>query len=350
MFEQIDLRDKEGTLKFAKKNKVEGIFTNADIGVPTAAYIAKKLELKYHSEILADQATNKYLMRKRAEELGLIIPRYLLIKSTFDLEKIEKEFTMPIILKPVDNCGSRGVLYVNDFRNVLSAYQYSFKKSFTGNVIVEEFISGKEGSIEVLMENFNPTILGFCSKIKSPFPYRFDIRLDYPGDYSEGEIDEINSFTKKLVKGFNISNGIIHIEFIIRREKIYLVEFAIRGCGGNVISHLLPATTGFDIPQFLIKQVFGTNDDIYLNRKGLHGTLLFLMFPKGKIKKISGLEEIRNLEYVADISIQTKVGDNIDEMVDSSCRPGHLIVTGISRTDINEKIKTCLNLLKIEYY
>src|SRR5262249_38525127 len=110
-FEPIDLKDKAATLALARRARVDAVMTAADIGVPTAAYVADELGLPGCDPELALAATNKFAMRRRSERAGIPVPRYRRVTSVGDAHAIGDR-DLPLIVKPVDNCSSRGVRWV----------------------------------------------------------------------------------------------------------------------------------------------------------------------------------------------------------------------------------------------
>ena len=348
IFEAIDVRNTKETLDFAKKNKVDAIFTNADIGVPTAAYIAEKMTLPYHSLELSYIATNKYLMRNKIKEIGLKTPKYKLCSNNNELFNSLDEFNYPIIVKPVDNCGSRGVFTINNLNELKKVSDITFANSFTKQIIIEELMLGEESSVEVIVDDGKIHILGWCKKIKSNYPYRYDIRLDYFPDNPAKENEDVLFMVSTLISGLNILNGILHIEFIWTNEGIKIIEFALRGCGSNVITHMMPELRGFDVLKYLLQKSFSINTPVNF-KENKFGTLKFIVPKPGKVKKISGVEDIEKLNYVYDFRCEIKEGDVIDEIKDGKSRPGHYILIGDSSKDIESNIKEVEKKLKISY-
>ena len=112
---------------------------------------------------------------------------------------------------------------------------------------------------------------------------------------------DLESLAQRIADGFAIANGILHIEFLVSQDTriVYLIEFAIRGCGSKVATHLMPALTGVDVVRVVIRQAFGLPVEIEPSR-ARHGALHFLMFPRGRVVAVRGIEEARRLPGVID--------------------------------------------------
>lgn len=349
LFQPISVRDKDESLCFAIENHVDAVFTSTDVGVPTAAFIAEKMHLPGITQAQAELATNKYVMRNKLKEIGLKTPLFRMCRTQEELFEAYKSFPKQAIIKPTDNCGSRGVFIINSEDDLMVVAKETFESSFSGTVLIEELMTGRESSVEVLVDNGFPIILGWCKKIKSPFPYRVDMQLDYFPDRTEEENWEVSEMVQQLVRGIELKNGIMHIEFIWTQDGVKIIEFALRGCGGNVITRLMPVLREYDIKRFLIAKALGEDVPVEL-KPSRFGTLKFIIPQEGKVKRIYGVEEIISKDYVVDFHTELGDGYMVEFIKNTSKRPTHVIVTGDSRGEINEHISDVLNTLKVEYY
>ena len=350
VFEQIDVRDKNKSLDFAQKHKVDAVFTNSDVGVPTAAYIAEKLSLPFHTQELADIATNKYLMRNALKKIGLKTPYYKQCSSLREIEDAVSTTDKKLIIKPIDNCGSRGVFVLSNTDNLKQIADNAFSNSFSGKVLIEELMLGTESSVEVIVNNGQPYILAWCKKQKSDYPYRYDIQLDYFPNRSEEENEQVSEMVSKLIDGLKIGNGILHIEFIWTEEGVKIIEFALRGCGSNVTTHLLPKLRGFDVMAFLIGKSLGDSNPKIEFCNNDFGVLKFIVPQSGKIKSISGLEQIAKLDYIQDFRLDLTANSIVDTIKDGRSRPGHYILTAPTEKELLARMQHVEKQLKIEYY
>jgi biotin carboxylase len=351
-FEPIDVRHVDKTIAFARRGRVDGVLTSADVAVPTAARVAAELSLPGYSRQLALEATNKLHMRRRSASLGIAGPAFQPVTSREHAKALMASTPFPVIVKPVDSCSSRGVRYVSETGDFMSAVEQALKASRTGEAIVEEFLVGTEGSIEALVENGTVHILGFCDKTKSALPYRFDLELRYPGAFQASTQAEIERLARTIAGGFGLQSGIMHIEFLVSDEtrRVHLIEFAIRGCGSKVVTHLMPAMTEVDVIRVLVRQALGLHTAIPADpRRSSHGALHFLMFPPGRVAAVRGLDEAMRVPGVVDVCIERQPGEVIEPVQDGRSRPGHVLVTGNTRRSAQEAIEQVRALLRIDY-
>jgi biotin carboxylase len=259
---------------------------------------------------------------------------------------------LPVIVKPVDNCSSRGVRFVDTPEELASAIDEALAQSRSREVIIEQFLTGTEGSIEVLVQDGAVVVLGVCDKTKSALPFRFDLELRYPGRYDASVQREIEQLAERIVSAFGVREGILHIEFLVSdsTQDVFLIEFAVRGCGSKVITHLMPALTGIDVSAWLIRGALGVQDGSALApRRGLHGALHFLMFPSGVVSAVRGIDEAGSVPGVIDVCVEAAPGDMIGQVRDGRSRPGHLLVSGQTREDVQRVIARVRDLVRIDY-
>lgn len=347
-FAPIDLRDKEATLAYARQHEVNAIFTSADIGVQTAAYVAKNMGLPCYSEELAYCATNKFAMREKAKAIGLGIPKYTLVQTIEEAINAAALIEYPLIIKPVDNFSSKGICVVYNQLELEQQFPKSMEASFVKRVLVEEFMQGDEGSVEALVRDGVVHIMGVCKKQKSPLPYRYDVLLEYPGHYSVVQQNLIKQFVDDLVTGFEIKNGIIHVEIMVAND-IKLIEFAIRGCGSLVTTHLMPALTHYDVMDYLLWNAFGISKPIQFSSSLDYGVLKFIMLPKGELKCITGKANVQAIPGILAFDIERKSGDIITEVLDGRSRPGYLLAHASSKDLLKNIVDDALSKYTVEY-
>jgi len=349
-FEPIDLKDREGTLALAARARVDGVLTAADIGVPTAAFVANALGLPGHSVELAELATNKFKMRERCRAAGIPCPWYRLVESAEDARAAATPERLPVIVKPIDNCSSRGVRWVDRADELTPAVDAALDASLARRALVEQFLVGVEGSIEAIVQDGCAIVLGICDKTKSPLPDRYDLELRYPGAHAPRAQADLDALAQRLATAFGIRDAILHIEFLVAHDTgtVYLIEFAVRGCGSKVVTHLMPAMTGVDVPAVVIRQALGVRSRVEPVR-GCHGALHFLMFPPGRVTAVHGVSEAKALPGVIDACVEASPGDRIDAVHDGRSRPGHVLVCGRDRAEVQQRIADVRRGIRLEY-
>ena len=141
----IDTTDKDGICEIAKKEDVDLIITDqTDVSVPTIAYVSEKLGLPGIGYNRAIIYTDKYVMRCAAKECGIPVPMFFKVSSVEEAYRISTQMSFPLISKPIDSSGSRGVHRIESYKDFNEKVEDSIKMSNMKTAILEEFIIGKE--------------------------------------------------------------------------------------------------------------------------------------------------------------------------------------------------------------
>jgi biotin carboxylase len=342
----VDVRDVAGTLAIARDERVDAIVTGVDLAVPTAARVADALRLPGLAPEVADSAADKYLTRSRLAELGIDAPAFRAVGSSKQAADAAESFGWPCVVKPPDNCGSRGVVVVDRPGLIEGAFSAARTASFSGRVLVEEFMTGVESSVEGFVQDGELHILGVCDKTKSALPYRFDLALHYPGAFSPAQLAAVEAYTRAVVRGLGIDRGAIHAELMITGNRVRLIEIAARGCGAFVIGRLIPVISGFDVMGALLAQALGSPVAVpQLHRR--HGLLKFVVMPPGTVTAVGDIEAVRRMPGVIDAGLDLKVGDAISVATNTTGRQGHLLLHGESRSDVESCAAQALERLEI---
>jgi biotin carboxylase len=238
------------------KCKIDGVLAFGDV-----SFVAAKLSsyLKTNSiPIKAAKVTsNKFLFKK---EIGKFfnIPKFRKIKNLRQIKSLVNKGKKKYILKPVDNSGARGVIFVDRDSNLDWAFQYSMKYSRSNNyLIAEEFIEGPQLSTEGIVYNGEYIHLSsfdrnyeFINKYK---PFIIENGGATPSLVAKKNYKNIYNILSKVVKKLNLKNGTLKGDLIINKNKIYLIEVATRLSGGWLSSVTIPNSVGVNIIDFAIK-------------------------------------------------------------------------------------------------
>ena len=259
----VSIIDKEKTLEAAKKLKIDGIMSFAcDPGVITAAYVAEKMGLPnvgpYESVCILQ---NKGKFREFLKENNFTVPTAKSYKKIEDaLNDIDK-FNWPVIVKPTDSAGSKGVTRVDDKELLKESIEYALSYSHSSEFIIDDFIIQKGYSSdtdsfsidgELRFVSFNSQ--RFDSNAKNPYtPAAYSWPSSMTGEHQAELKDEI----QRLLKLLKMKTAVYNIE---TREgtdgKAYIMEVSPRG-GGNRLSECLRYATGVDMITNMVKYSVG---------------------------------------------------------------------------------------------
>lgn len=259
----VSIIDKEAVLEVAKELQIDGITSFAcDPGVVTAAYVAEKMGLpscgSYESVCILQ---NKGLFRKFLTDNGFTVPVAKGYSCIEDALNDVNLFNWPVIVKPTDSAGSKGVTKVDNQIKLKESIEYALSFSHCNEFIIEDFIEQKGFSSdtdsfsvdgELKFVSFDCQM--FDQKAENPYT---PAAYSWPASISDEHQKELTSEIQRLLKLLNMKTSIYNIE---TREstngKAYIMECSPRG-GGNRLAEMLRYATGVDLITNTVRAALG---------------------------------------------------------------------------------------------
>ena len=321
-FYPISIIEKEKILEQCKKIKPDGICSIAsDLATITVNYVAEKLGLKGNPVSSTFQCTNKYEMRKVFKENGIKTPKFIKTTSNFNKSKLN-DFKFPLIVKPTDRSGSRGITKIYSMEELKKAIDYSVKDSFEKSAIIEEYIEGNEYSCECISFNGKHYFLAFTKKFTTGAPNFIETGHVQPSDIDISIQEKIKKEIFRALDALGIKNGASHTEFKIDENgTMIIIEIGARMGGDCIGSDLVYLSTGYDFVKMVIDVSVGLEPNFNINTLPRKVAIKFLFNEKD-------LEELENLKVNKKIQIYSISELNTSHMgnvVDSSSRLGYYI-------------------------
>lgn len=263
----VSIIDKEAVLAVAKEKNIDGIMSfGVDPGVIAASYVQNKMGLPsfgpYESvEILQ----NKDKFRQFLADNGFNVPKSKGFSSVEEALKDREFYEFPVIVKPTDSAGSKGVTRVDCFEELLPALEYAFAHSIKGNVIVEEFIEkrGCSSDTDSFVYNGELKMITFSAQ-------RFDesainpytpAAYSWPSTFTKEEEAYLASEIQRLLTLLKMETSIYNIETRIGTNgKPYIMEVSPRG-GGNRLAEVVRYATGVDMITACTRAAVGDSID-----------------------------------------------------------------------------------------
>ncbi|MCG9970435.1 ATP-grasp domain-containing protein [Christiangramia crocea] len=270
----ISITEKEEILAICRKNKIDGIISIAsDLAMPTVNFVAEKMKLTGNSLRSTRFSTDKFEMRKKLKKAGLKTPNFEFFSDPIFSKSENLKF--PIIVKPTDRSGSRGVTKVVETQHVNLAIQKALKESIKKCAIAEEFIEGKEYSVEFISFSGKHLPLAITEKVTTGPPYFIEVEHHQPAEINKKNEADIFSETIRALDALEIQNGVSHTELILdSRKNITIVEVAGRMGGDFIGSTLIELSSGIDLLKASIQVSLGRQPDLMPHREkhfaGIH--------------------------------------------------------------------------------
>ncbi|HCG21152.1 ATP-grasp domain-containing protein [Odoribacter splanchnicus] len=253
--------DFEALLKIAQEEKIDGILTTSDYPVNIVARISRMLGLSAMSPGVAEICTNKYLQRTLFSKNGIRTPFFRLCENTAHLSGLTD---FPYVVKPVDSSASRGVVRVNNAKELSDAFHLALTYSRSKKVLVESFIEGREFSVETYTQKGKTDIIAITEKLIIGEDYGAFVEDTHiePARLTKEEDALIRMEVIRAIQVSGLDNSPSHTEVKLSSGEPYIIEIACRLGGDYITSDLVPLSTGVDMLENLIKVSIGEKIEI----------------------------------------------------------------------------------------
>lgn len=252
-FYEYDVLDVTGILQKIKEIGVSGVCSIAsDLTNKTANIVASELKLIANSTECLELTSDKFLMRECLDASQISCPSFALLTSSHI--PVSSDLNYPLIVKPTDRSGSRGVAKVNNINDLKEAIRRAFKFSLGKRVIVEEFIDGIEFSVESVSQDGKHKILQVTEKITTGAPNFIEVAHISPARISKVLKRQIEELTIKALDVLKVEYGASHTEVKLNSSgELYIIEVGSRMGGDFIGSYLVEKNTGFDFVNAVIQ-------------------------------------------------------------------------------------------------
>lgn len=332
----IDVKDVKGTLAWARDAKIDGVISYAsDITLPAVLAVREALGLPGLGRIPMEISLDKSIQRRLFKKIGLPQPDFEIIENEHILKDAVKKIGFPLVIKPVDNSGSRGVTVVESSEQLSSAYNTARENSIKRIVIVEEFIEGIELTVEGFSINGVHHILAISDKFKPDGSYRVATQLTYPAAITSVQEKEIVNIMREAYDAAEVDSTPTHSEIILTSEGPKIVEIGCRGGGFFVFSRVVEAVSGYDIVANWTRLCANDPvDGVKILRRAV--VLGFFAATPGRLVNIKGLEEVQAMDGV-ETGLFIKPGEIVPELKTDGSRTGWMVVCGSNRRQAVER-------------
>ncbi len=333
-------------------NIVGAVSFCSEAGLKLCAKIRKEFNLPGEKENVYMNFINKGNQRKILKQNSFYYPeQWKVFQNQKSLKRSIDEFKFPIIIKPTESSGSRGVSKVfslND-TNLASSIKSAFNFAKNNEVIVETYMAGYECTVESFTDRGETHILAVTEKKKVMNSNGLIARE--LGTYNRDlkTYNKICQLIKRAIHVLNYNNGPCHSEVIVMEDgNIGIVEIGARGGGFLVFNKFVPLVSGIDITELTIQQSTGTS--FKLDKvKNSAGILKFILPKKGKIKSIKGFENLNKIDGLEGETF-VKENDAVNSVSSDGDRLGYILATGTTYSEAENLIETYQSLIKFDYY
>ncbi len=331
-YHNVSTTDKDAVLELARTLKVDGVVAYAsDPAAPTAAYVCEKLGLPTSPYKSVEILSKKHLFRQYLAEHGFNVPK---AKSYTKYEDALAEiglFNLPVMVKPVDSSGSKGINKLTDKSQlkafVEDALSYSRDKIF----LIEEFIVKKGPQISGDAFSVDGKLVFHClgnefysKKVDKDFA---PLGECWPTVMSKEVIETLEADLQRLITSLGMKSNAYNVEAIYGEDgKVYILELGARS-GGSLIPQVTALATGVDMVPYVIKAALG-DDCSDLKMAPVKGFWSNYMAHSNKTGKYAGIEyeAVFERKHLVDYVSDTKYGELVHKYRDAQDCVGELIL------------------------
>lgn len=350
----VSIIDKEAVLKEAQRLQIDGIMSFAcDPGVVTASYVQNKMGLPSFGPFESVEILqNKDKFRAFLAKNGFNVPR---AKGFESLEAAMEEiywYPWPVIVKPTDAAGSKGVTRVDKAEDLKPALEYAMEHSISGHIIIEEFIDKKGCSSDTDSMSVDGKLVftSFCAQrfdAKATNPYT-PAAFSWPSTFTKEEEAYLTSEIQRLITLLNLRTVVYNIEVrVASNGKPYIMELTPRG-GGNRLCEMLRYATGVDMITAITRAMVGDPILEPIEQKPYNGHWAEIILHADKSGIYDHLEINKDLSAeVIEEDLWVKQGDKVESFEGANNAIGTLVLKFQTAEDLEKAITDQNEWLKV---
>jgi len=359
-FHNVSILDKDAVLQLAQELNIDGILSfGVDPGVVTAAYVAEQMGLSFQcSYESACILQDKSRFRQFLKDNDFNVPNAKGYSSKEEALADTAYYNWPVIVKPVDSAGSKGVTRVDELGQLSSAIDYALSESHNGHFIIEDFLE-KEGNSSDCDSFTVDGELVFCSFNDQHFdpkainPYT-PAAFSWPSTMPQWAQEELRSELQRLMTLLNVKTGVYNIETrLCKNGKPYIMELSPRG-GGNRLSEMMKYISGQDLIDNCVRAAVGDPiDEIQQPTYNGYWAEIILHSEYDGIFKSIEIDNRIEEKYLIEKDLWVREGEKVWRFTGANTTIGTLVLKFMSRKTMNSffnsqqgiyKIKVCQSL------
>lgn len=320
-FYPVSITQKERILTYCKEIKPELVVSvGSDLAVLTVNYLSRKLGLNCNCPESDLITTNKYQMRLALKKHGIWTPGFWLVE-TGQMVRVQDHMKFPLIVKPTDRSGSRGIFKIDRMQQLEAAVTMAQQQSFEKKALIEEFIEGEEFSCESISFHGKHWMLAVTKKFTTGAPHYIETGHLEPAGLPEHLMGQIQTYVYSVLDALKITDSASHCEFKIKDGNIQIIEVGARMGGDCIGTHLVYASAGYDYLEMVLSVAKGEHPKVRKKCNGNPALIRFLLdVCDWEMMKVAELDpKVRIIEKALKKGCEGAV-------TDSSSRKGYFVI------------------------
>ena len=336
-FARVDLKDKDGMVALAQSLKanggLDGVFTAGTDFSSTVAWVGERLGLPGIAYQSAMRCTDKLLMRECLRDAGVPAPRFAGWDGTGDPAAAASSLGFPVVVKPVDNMGARGVVRVNDDAALRAACTAALKLSRSGHVIVEEYMQGAELSLDAIVYKGEISVCGVADRHIRFEPYFVEMGHTMPTALGPEKREAVEGVFCSGIKALGIDNGAAKGDIKLTPEGPKVGEIAARLSGGYMSGWTFPFSSGVEVTEAALNIAVGLPPGDTSPRSSFVSAERAFISAPGVVREVKGLEGARGAKGIREIFVRVAPGQRVVFPTNNVEKCGNVISVAASRQE-----------------
>lgn len=320
----------------------------------TVATVAAALGLPGIPLAVAARAMDKLAMKDRFAADGVKVPWYRQVSDAAELAAIAEREGLPLVLKPADSRGGRGVQRLTAGTDLVLAFARAREQSPSGRVMVERFLSGPQVSTESLVIDGVAHTPGFSDRnyefLEQYAPFFIENGGDMPSRLPPSDQQAVRELVQRAATSLGVVNGVVKGDIVVCAGMPYVIEMAARLSGGWFCTHQIPLGLGVDLVGAAIRMAVGdTVPTAELAPQWQRGVAQRFFFPRpGRVLTVKGVDAARRLPGVEELLVTVTPGDTVRPPTDSNASAGMVIATGTNKAEAVARAQAAVSEIRIE--
>lgn len=254
----VNYSDKDAMLELAKNEGVQAVCSGCnDFALLSTVYVCEKLGLPGHDSYATSlEIHHKDKYRALATRLGIPTPRALVVRSIADFEAAIAQLTFPIIVKPVDLTGGKGIHRAANADEAREAYKDACSRTRQDHIVVEEFVQGSNHGFSAMLVK-GKVAFAFSDNEQYYINKYMVSGANSPSTSSDKTLAMLREYSERIAQELHLVDGILHIQYIERADGTPIIIEICRRPPGDLYIKFVKYATGVDYPKFIVQAETG---------------------------------------------------------------------------------------------
>ena len=340
---EADLKDAETVANIAKELSVDGVVAaGADLALPALGMACELNGLPGLNISSSKLSSDKSLMKEAFVANGVNTARHITARKQEDALEALKQLRLPLIVKPVDLGGSRGINIVFEAKDMADAYRNTMESTSVDYCVIEEYIEGYEVSATALVAGGEILFVLPTGDVRYGENDEFPVGHYVPLDCEQDVLDKMDEQVRKAIKALRLDNCAVNADLIIREGEVYVLELTGR-LGSNAMPELTSHYYGEDIHKFIVEIALGNID--YARRFNFSPATDKMWYAQMLLSEKSGVLKKGSVDDDCEILFFIKEGQKVSPFRNLRDCIGQVVVSGDTKKDCEMQVDHILKSL-----